>query len=71
MRPAGRAELVPDGDNAVDVPHSLDDVLAGLGSFRLPGQRDDAVLHGDLDAPRLHAGARPDHAFGHKQGGAA
>ena len=28
-----RVQLVPDGDDALDVPHSLDDVLASLVGF--------------------------------------
>jgi AcrR family transcriptional regulator len=60
-----RAQLVPDGDDALDVPHSLDDVLAGLVGFRSAGQGHDAVLHGGLQALRVHPEAWPDHAVGH------
>ena len=41
-----RVQLVPDGDDALDVPHSLDDVLGPVGSGG--GQGHDAVLHGGL-----------------------
>ena len=60
-----RVQLVPDGDDALDVPHSLDDVLAGLVGFWPAGQGHDAVSHAEPQALRMHLEAWPDHAVDH------
>lgn len=60
----GIAQLVLDGHHAVETPDCLDDPLAQPIGFRPACHGDDAVVHPDLELPRIRQEALQDHLPG-------
>src|SRR5215472_16078056 len=57
-------EAVADGHHALDVPEPAHDLVAALVGLGYAGQGHDAVLHGDVEGPRVGEELTEDHLVG-------